>query len=377
MKNKKNRTRIICHITTSHPVFSSRIFYKECLSLTNGGYDVNLIAPHEGDEIRFGIKIHAIRKTKGRITRLAVLPWVALLKAVHIRPRPRIFHFHDPELIPIGFLLALIGKHVIYDVHEDIPKQILSKNLLLPRRITGTIGRILGWLEKITCLFFDAMITVNEDISKRLGERKSFIVRNFPLLRQFPVMHSKKKDSCAPVIIYAGGLTSARGTLDLVRAMADVQIDSTLILYGEWESEVFRKECEREKGWERVKYKGYVSIEKVYDAIRDASIGISTLHPFPNYLRSLPLKIFEYMACAIPVIASDFPFWHELFGESVIYVDPMNHLEISKCIDMLLKDLHIQKEMGKRGRKLVETEYNWEKESKKLLKTYESVWRDK
>jgi len=64
-----------------------------------------------------------------------------LWRALHVRAA--VYHFHDPELIPVGLILRALGKHVIYDVHEDVPADILGK-YYLARRIRSSLGCAFG-----------------------------------------------------------------------------------------------------------------------------------------------------------------------------------------------------------------------------------------
>ena len=59
----------IVHISTVHGAFDDRIFYKECVSLANSGYDTHLIVPHTKNETISGVKIHFIAKHSNRIDR--------------------------------------------------------------------------------------------------------------------------------------------------------------------------------------------------------------------------------------------------------------------------------------------------------------------
>ena len=51
---------------------------------------------------------------------------------------------------------------------------------------------------------------------------------------------------------------------------------------------------------------GYLNREQVVETLKRSKVGIVTLYPKINYLDSQPVKMFEYMAAGIPIIASDF-----------------------------------------------------------------------
>ena len=130
---KKNK---VVHMTSVHNPFDVRIFHKECKSLYKAGFNVSLVAQHDKDEVVDGIKILSVPKAKNRFCRMVKTTWQVFRRAV--KEKASVYHFHDPELIPLGLLLKLLGKKVIYDIHEDYVtsikiKEYLSKifNLLL------------------------------------------------------------------------------------------------------------------------------------------------------------------------------------------------------------------------------------------------------
>ena len=93
----------ICCLTSVHPPFDTRIFHKEATSLAKAGYNVSLVAQHDKDEIVDGIRIVSLPKPKNRIERMTRTVWTAYRKALEIHAD--IYHFHDPELIPIGLAI--------------------------------------------------------------------------------------------------------------------------------------------------------------------------------------------------------------------------------------------------------------------------------
>jgi glycosyltransferase involved in cell wall biosynthesis len=93
----------------------------------------------------------------------------------------------------------------------------------------------------------------------------------------------------------------------------------------------------------------------------------------PAHLESLPIKLFEYMAAGIPVVASDFPAWRELVGDAGVLIDPYDVGAIAEAIDTLLGDPDTAEAMGARGREAVRERYGWEAEAERLLSLYERL----
>lgn len=361
----------VCILTTVHQPFDTRIFHKEAKTLVRAGYKVTLIAPHSKNEIVDRVKIIALAKARNRFMRIFIHTWQILFLA--LSQRANIYHFHDPELIFIGILLKFIGKKVIYDVHEDVPRQIMNKSWLGNNQIRKLASFIMNIVEQIGAKSFNKILVVTPKIAKRFPKNKVVILRNFPVLKliddAIPLNYKKNK----PIIIYAGGLKRVRGIKEIIQAMNYIDNKAELWLLGKWYDEKFKRECENLAGWKQVKDFGFVSLNKVYQYMKIVNIGISILYPLENHLKSLPVKHYEYMTCSLPIIISNFSYWKDIFKGCALFADPYNPKDIAQKILFLLENKNVMKKMGKNGRKLIIEKYNWEEETKRLLEMYEHL----
>ncbi len=363
----------VCHLTTVHPYFDIRIFHKEAKSLLKAGYDITLIAQHNKDEIVNGIKIIALPKPKNRIERMLLLSLKAFFKA--IKQKADVYHFHDPELIIVGLFLKLMGKKVIYDIHEDVPKTIMSK-YWIPKWIRSYVGFIVNLIEKGFSRYFDAVITATDDIAKNFKNHpRALVIKNYPLLEYFTNARVKNKNTNNYKIIYIGGLTPERGITQIVQAMEFLDNNARLILAGKFSPGSYENEVRSLEGFKKVDYLGWVDFTKVTEVYENANVGVICLLPEPNYINALPIKLFEYMAAKLPVIASNFPLWKEIVegNNCGICVNPLNPKEIANAIKYLMEHPEEAKRMGENGRKAVFEKYNWENEEKKLIDLYEKI----
>ena len=373
---RKDKVKV-CILTSGHPPFDDRIFHKEAKTLAMAGYEVVLIAQHNKKEIADGVKIIPLPKPENRLERMTKVAWKLFRLA--LKEKANVYHFHEPEVIPTGLILKLFGKKVIYDVHELVFLSIEDKAWLGSKFLRKACQLAYLFMEKVSIRIFDQLILAEDDYEnyyKRThkGFCKYTIIRNYPvlsLIKNAPFLaHADKQKS---VIIYAGGLAKVRGIKEIIQAMEFAGDKARLWLLGKWETEEFEKECENLEGWKYTKYLGFVPLSKVYEYMKVADIGISILYPIENYITSLPVKAYEYMACSLPMVMSDFSYWQEIFGECALFANPYDPEDIADRILCLLDDPAKAKQLGDKGRQLTQEKYNWEVEQRKLLDIYEKV----
>lgn len=368
---EKNKEIKICHLTSAHPPYDIRIFHKECVSLAEFGYNVSLICAGAKNETKSGVNILGVKKNNSRFGRMLITVWRVYKKALAVDAQ--VYHFHDPELMFIALFLKRKGKKVIYDVHEDLPRQILGKHWI-NKYLRKTISYLIENIENNVSRRLDYIIVATPFIRKRFLEinNKCVDICNYPITKDegFSLINWKdKKDE----LCYVGLITKNRGIIEILEAIEDTPY--RLNLAGKYSPESLRDELVEMRGWTNVNEFKYVGREKIIEILSNSKVGIVTLHPQINYLDSLPIKMYEYMLAGIPVIASDFPLWKGVIEENNcgICVNPNNPTAIRGAIDKIFQGEEMAILMGKSGREIVLKEYNWENQKINLISIYQNV----
>jgi glycosyltransferase involved in cell wall biosynthesis len=360
----------ICHLTTVHPRDDVRVFFKECTSLANMDYSVTLIvADGKGDELKNNVKIIDLGNFRNdRVKRLFNARYKLFTKAISLNAD--LYHFHDPELLPIGLKLKAKNKKVVYDCHEDVGKQILYKEWLGPLFVRKILSKLYNTYEKYASNKMDGVISVIDEITNKFQIERKITLKNYPTIKdiesQKVEINQRKKQ-----IVYIGSLSKVRGILDYINAMPKIK-DYELLLIGQFSSQEFMRECMRSKGWASVNYVGFQPMDKAIKLYANAYIGLSVLHPEQNYLTSLPTKGFEYMAAGIPTVMSNFDYWIPYFKDCSEFVEPKDPEEIAKAINRLISDRKRYNAMSKHC-ELRAKDYSWEMEAERLKRFYQTI----
>jgi glycosyltransferase involved in cell wall biosynthesis len=366
------RARIV-HLTTVHPRDDIRIFRKECRSLARAGYDVvQVVGDGRGDAKVDGVAIVDIgAPPAGRLARMRVQPRRAL-DAVR-RLAPALVHFHDPELLPVGVRLARTGLPVVYDAHEDLPRQVLTKQWI-PASLRRPVAWAVERYENARVRRLAAVVGATPHIQARFAPlaARCANVSNFPFLDELaPPPQGVERERA---VCYVGGIMRTRGALEMVRALEHLP-GVRLVLCGDIEDAALEAELRAEPGWARVDWRGRVDRAGVRDVMARCRAGLVTLLPMPSYLDALPIKMFEYMSAELPVIASDFPLWRGIVEQNGcgVCVDPTRPEAIARAIGDLIDDPARVASFGRAGRAAVLSTYNWPQAERELLALYEAL----
>src|SRR6266446_683699 len=320
----------IVHLTSVHTAFDVRVFHKECKSLARSGKHVVLIVPHPRDEVVDSVEVKGIRISGGRLVRMTRTAWSLYREA--LRQNGDVYHFHDPELIPVGLLLAAHGKTVVYDIHEDAPADMLYKDY-----IPGRLRRPLMWsvrkLENAACRRFSGLIAATPTIAERFCpiNANTVVVHNYPMLDEIAPNVALPWNERSPIMAYIGSISERRGIREIVQALALLPPGSPaqLMLAGPFSPEGLRTELERPPGWARVQYQGVLDRPSVANLLSRVRLGL--------------------------------------------LVDPQDPQAVARAMEYLLSHDAEAEAMGRRGRQAACELYNWNSEERVLLKFYSQL----
>jgi glycosyltransferase involved in cell wall biosynthesis len=364
----------ICHVTTGHGLTDDRIFHKEALTLCRGGYRVFVLGPSDDEKAELeGVTLEPVRapRLRWRLLRKVVLLFRIRLKL--LRLRCHVYHCHEMEAALAALPSILFGSRVVYDVHEHFPDNLRG-------RLPAAWLAILRMFDRFVSRSVHMVVTVDDILAAKYSwARKVIVIHNYPKLESYDSVSASADGELA---VYVGGLTEDRGVWDMLEGLGRARKEHRglrLLMVGRFIPESLREVVEsRVKELEltdAVKILDWVPFEEIPEILKNAGMGLSLLRDLPRYRAAIPIKVYEYMAAGIPVIASDFDLVARLLGSERcgVLARPGSAESLSEALLALVRDRDAAQAMGKKGRIAVKREFNWEAESQVLLGGYERL----
>lgn len=356
----------VAHLTSVHPRYDSRIFWKQCRSLAAVGHDVTLVvADGLPDEVRDGVKIAGVKRASGRLGRMSYSVRNVLRSALVLNAD--LYHLHDPELLTIARRLKREGRRVIFDAHEDLTGQILHKHYL-PKPVRTIVSRAYHRFEQSTVAIIDGVVTATEGLMPPYAgiARHHEVVENFAILANFP---DRTPDFSSLRILHAGALTDSRGLQNMVRLASALPEGDRLILAGRLES------ATPVGALGSAEYLGLLDQERLAEEYKKANVGLILYKPLGQYQMATAIKLYEYMAAGIPIIVPDQGEWPELIRsiDCGLAVDVEDVNAQLKALEWLRQNPGIAFRMGKNGRCYALQNASWESSFKKLQTFYADI----
>lgn len=320
-----------------------------------------------------GFPIHDTGPRLRRLQRMTLGGW-RIVSAI-LKAKPQIAHFHDPELIPWGILLRLYGIKVIYDVHEDYPHAV-SQNFSLPALARALLPPIVKAAEFAASRLFDGIVTVTPQIASRFPKDVTVLVRNWPKLSEFCSISCQPMKDRPPEVAYIGTITANRNIFGMLEALARSYNSNTVLrLAGHFPVASDEQLARDHQAWKNVRFDGWLSRDQVTSTLSNVRAGLVIIKPVEHEMLTYPIKLFEYMAAGLPVIASNFPVWREIIQDAGcgVLVDPTDPTDIARAIDWIIDNPNEAERMGENGRRAILTKYNWESEVGALYKLYDRL----
>lgn len=376
----------VCILSSVHIALDNRVFYREAQSLRRNGYEVTLIAVHEREEVKDGVRIVPLPRV-ARWKRPFL--WHTLFQLA-VATQADIYHFHDPELLLVApWIRWRTGKPTVYDIHEVYPDFIKVKDYM-PAWLRYPIAWAFYWLEPLLARLQSGLVFSDDEIAKTFAgvKRPKTTLFNFPSLDfvQTGIAQTQQIANREPMVLHLGGHERNRGTRLMMAAFEQVlktMPEAKLCLVGHFVPPQLAQEV-----WEdamsrgithAVQIVGRVPFETIGNYLQRAAVGWVPWQAYPKNDKNIPTKLFEYMSYGLPIVSSDLastrPFIQQ--GVNGFLVQPDDPSAHAQAILRVLQDAENGRMMGQHGQEMVSSQYNWGEMEKRLLALYEKLLAEK
>ncbi len=372
----------VCHFSSVHHIWDSRVFYRECVSLATK-YEVTLIAIGDRSGIINDVKVIGIQKPKTFLRRFTLTAFQVFKEALYADAQ--LYHIHDAEMIPYGIVLALSGKKVIYDIHENTYHDILLKPWVKPI-LKKAVAQSYNLLLRFAKQFLHFIVVVAHPRflpAFFVKEEECTIIQNFADIKQFkPFRNLDRASLPTNEIFYIGMIRDMYYEVDsLLEAIFQLKQKGLLVklhligYFGSKANHGFSHLSYWNEIETQVQLYGRLEMAEAYQISKQCKIGICLKNQPAEMLVSHERKLFEYMAIGLPSIFANTHIYQELNNDTDIgfYVDLKDTKAIASAIETLLGNGIGLNQKAHNAAHASDTKYNWQIDLDKLFSCYEGL----
>jgi len=266
---------------------------------------------------------------------------------------------------------------VVYDVHENFG-HVASMRDWIPNWASHALAAGIPFTEQTAAQQFDAVVSVSDWIGEPFRDVAGTVrtVHNFPKTTSMPSVNKNIETTADCTLCFVGGLEDARGInemLDLLRQLVEDGVDAELWALGSWMPDADRETAERfiemHDLSDRITFPGYLDYEQMFRYLNSADVGLALLD-VEHYEGGIPTKFFEYIYAGLPVVTTPVSAVSKYLPPEYRYVVPEGDTEgAAMAVRRALDTTHDKTTM----RQIVEEQYSWEQEAKKLIDLYDKL----
>jgi glycosyltransferase involved in cell wall biosynthesis len=318
--------------------------------------------------------------------------WYFIIKKFIKNENISVIHAHDLYMArSAGMACKPLGIPMIIDLHENYPEAI--KNYKWANTFPKNIfARPNFWqkLEPKYLQYATYIVTTTNVFAKILSKRYNINSNKFIVYPNVPDLKEMDSysidDSVLPkenrfYIFYFGGISERRGIytcIEALKILKDKYPNIYLLLIGPVDgAEVnkFNAEISNPEVSDRIIFKNWISIAQFPSYVTASDVCISPIFRSVQHETTIANKVFQYLAFAKPIIVSDCAPQIEIIDEANcgLVFESENAIDLAQKIVELYNNKELCKEMGNRGKQLIENKYNTLSYGELFYSNYEKI----
>ena len=365
----------VYQITIAHYRYDSRIYQRISRSLAKSNINTTLIVCDGlGDEIIDNLQITDLGDINFFLLGHSIKQFKIFIRLIKVKS---ILHFHEPILLPLAILLRLFGNIVVFDMHENLHLQIMTKPWRIPKSFKVIVSKIYRFFEDILLKGVNG-ITVPQPIMVDMYKKKNsniISVSNFFIDIDNISYDDLIKGKNFKNLIYSGTVSNERGFKNMMNIMHKMPIEYKLHIAGEINYDL-RKEIPKDLK-DNIILHGFLNLTDLRKLYQKCGVGLIMFNNVGQYYMSYSLKLFEYMHFGMFIIMPNFGEWNKFNNKYKVGINIDTRDSNSSAQKIKNLDLNYLKTVSNENFTNVRKYFIWENEVNKLVYFYKRISKNK